>query len=214
MATKPSGQLPDERGASRQGRPAHPPPAPGTVTYVWLIEFKPGWKRSPRLLAGAKATTRVTEKWGGCRRAGGKVPCAAMSDIVRFTISLESDLLEAFDRFVQQGKFATRSEAIRQLIHDVLTRQAWASAAGQASGILTLVYDHHRTQVQQKLVQLQHDSTDCVVATLHVHLDHDLCMEAIALCGQPSRLQEIASELRGIKGVHKGELVMASAHRH
>ncbi|OHB78056.1 MAG: hypothetical protein A2W31_16655 [Planctomycetes bacterium RBG_16_64_10] len=133
-----------------------------------------------------------------------------MSAIVRFTISVESDLLEAFDRFVQRGQFATRSEAVRQLMHDALTRQAWQSTAGQASGILALVYDHQRSQVQQKLVQLQHENTDCVVATLHVHLDHDLCMEAIALRGQPDRLQDIAAGLRGIKGVHKGELVMAT----
>ena len=134
-----------------------------------------------------------------------------MSEIVRFTISLESDLLEAFDRFVEQGKFPTRSEAIRQLIHDALTRQAWQTDSNEAAGTLTLVYDHHRTQVQRKLVQLQHDHADNVVATLHVHLDHDLCMEAIALRGRPDHLQKLASGLRGIKGVHKGELVMATA---
>ncbi len=107
-----------------------------------------------------------------------------MSEIVRFTISLETDLLEAFDRFVEQGKFPTRSEAIRQLIHDALVRQAWETDAGEVAGTLTLVYDHHRTQVQQKLVQLQHDNVEHVVATMHVHLDHDLCLEAIALRGR------------------------------
>ena len=135
-----------------------------------------------------------------------------MSDIVRFTISLETDLLEAFDRFVEQGKFPTRSEAIRQLIHEALVRDAWQKDSGEVAGTLTLVYDHHRTQVQQQLVQLQHDNAEQVVATMHVHLNHDLCLEAIALRGRPDQLQEIAAGLRGIKGVHKGELVMASAH--
>jgi len=136
-----------------------------------------------------------------------------MSDIVRFTISVEKDLLDAFDRFVRQGKFATRSEAVRQLMHDALTRQSCETAVGEASGILTLVYDHHRSQVQRKLVQLQHENMDCVLAALHVHLDHDQCMEAIALRGKPDLLQNIASSLRGIKGVAKGELVMATADR-
>ena len=134
-----------------------------------------------------------------------------MGEIVRFTISLESDLLKSFDRFVEQGKFPTRSEAIRHLIHDALTRQAWQTDSNEAAATLTLVYDHHRTQVQQKLVQLQHDHADNVVATLHVHLDHDLCMEAIALRGRPDHLQKLARGLRGIKGVYKGELVMATA---
>ena len=134
-----------------------------------------------------------------------------MSDVVRFTISVERELLDAFDQFVAEGQFATRSEAIRQLIHGALTRQTCATATGEASGILTLVYDHHRTQVQQKLVQIQHDHMDCVLATLHVHLDHNLCMEAIALRGKPDQLQYIASSLQGIKGITQGELVLAAA---
>ncbi|MBN1853047.1 MAG: nickel-responsive transcriptional regulator NikR [Pirellulales bacterium] len=136
-----------------------------------------------------------------------------MSDIVRFTISVEKELLDAFEHFVQQGKFATRSEAVRQLMHEALTRQFCKTAVGEASGILTLVYDHHRTQVQRKLIQLQHENVHCVLATLHVHLDHDHCMEAIALRGKPDVLENIASSLRGIKGVAKGELVMATVDR-
>lgn len=136
-----------------------------------------------------------------------------MSEIVRFTISLETDLLEEFDRFVEQGQFPTRSEAIRQLIHDALTRQTWETDSGQVAGTLTLVYDHHRTQIQQRLVRLQHDHVDNVVATLHVHLDHDLCMEAIALRGSAEELRKLTAGLRGIKGVYKGELVLAAGHQ-
>jgi CopG family nickel-responsive transcriptional regulator len=137
-----------------------------------------------------------------------------MSEIVRFSVSLEDDLLEKFDAYCKEQQFATRSEAIRQLLHDTLTAHAWQSDWHDAAGTLTLVYDHHRSQLRDHLTQLQHDHVDLVVSTLHAHLTHDLCLEVIVLRGPARRLQEIASRLRGLKGITKGELVMASAGRH
>ena len=134
-----------------------------------------------------------------------------MSEIVRFSVSVENDLLEKFDRFCQEEQFATRSEAVRQLIRDTLTRRAWVGQSREAAGTLTLVYDHHRAQLRDKLLQLQHDHAANVVATLHVHLEHDLCLEVIGLRGPAGDLQKIAAQLRGLKGIYKGELVMASA---
>ena len=132
-------------------------------------------------------------------------------EIVRVSVSLESELLKDFDQFCREGKFATRSEAVRQVIRDTLTRQSWSCDSRDVAGTLTLVYDHHRSQIRDQLVKLQHDHTEHVVSTLHVHLNHDLCLEVIVLRGPAPDLQTIASRLRGIKGVHKGEFVMASA---
>lgn len=136
-----------------------------------------------------------------------------MSEIVRFSVSLEDDLLEQFDRYCAEQHFATRSEAVRQLIRDTLTAQAWESDTSDAAGTLTLVYDHHRQQLRDHLTQLQHDHTDLVVSTLHAHLTHDLCLEVIILRGPAAQLRQIASQLRGLKGIFKGELVMAAAAR-
>lgn len=132
-----------------------------------------------------------------------------MSDLVRFSVSLEADLLEQFDRYCQEGKFATRSEAIRQLVRESLTAHAWESDAQDAVATLTIVYDHHRTHLTERLLELQHRHTDMVVSTMHVHLDHDNCLEVIVLRGRAGSLQKIASELRGLKGIHKGQLVLA-----
>ena len=131
--------------------------------------------------------------------------------IVRFSVSLESDLLADFDRFCREGKFATRSEAVRHVVRDTLTRQSWNAGSSDVAGTLTLVYDHHRNQIRDQLVKVQHDHTAYVVSTLHVHLSHDLCLEVIVLRGPAAKLQMIASQLRGIKGVRKGELVIANA---
>lgn len=137
-----------------------------------------------------------------------------MSEIVRFSVSLEGELLDQFDRYCKEEKFATRSEAIRQLLRDKLTTQAWESDAREAAGTLTLVYDHHRAQLRDRMMELQHDHTDLIVATLHAHLSHDLCLETIILRGPAQKLQQIAAELKGLKGIFKGELVMAAAGDH
>jgi len=135
-----------------------------------------------------------------------------MSEIVRFSVSVEDDLLQQFDKYCKQEQIATRSEAVRQLIRDLLTRRAWESGSHEVAGTLTLVYDHHRPQLRDHLIQLQHDNTNLIVSTMHAHLNHDVCLEVIVLRGPAGRLQQIASQLRGLKGIYKGELVMASAH--
>jgi len=133
-----------------------------------------------------------------------------MSEIVRFSVSLEDDLLGQFDRYCEQQKFATRSEAVRQMIRDTLTAEAWQAETAEAAGTLTLVYDHHRAQLAERMTRLQHDHHDLVVSTLHTHLSHDLCLEVIVLKGPAGKLRDIAAQLRGMKGIFKGELVMAS----
>lgn len=134
-----------------------------------------------------------------------------MSEIARFSVSLEDDLLEQFDRYWRQQQFATRSEAVSQLLRDTLTKHAWASDSEDVAGTLTLVYDHHHPQLRKGLLKLQHDHHKLVVSALHVHLAHDLCLEVIVLRGPSANLQKMAAQLRGLKGICKGELVMANA---
>ncbi len=134
-----------------------------------------------------------------------------MSEVVRFTVSLEADLLERFDAYCQEGQFATRSEAIRQLLRESLTTQAWSDDAKDAVATLTLVYDHHKGSLSDRLRDIQHDHVNVVVSSMHVHLDHHHCLEVIILRGRAAELQDLASKLRGLKGIHGGRLVVASA---
>jgi CopG family nickel-responsive transcriptional regulator len=134
-----------------------------------------------------------------------------MADIVRFSVSLESDLLEKFDEYCAEGQFATRSEAIRQLLRERLTNAAWTADANDVAASLTLVFDHHRSKLTEKMIEIQHQHGDCVVSSMHVHLTNDLCMELIALRGPSGELQELAAELSGLKGIHQAQLVIARA---
>ena len=134
-----------------------------------------------------------------------------MSEIARFTVSVEGDLLERFDRFCAEQKYATRSEAVRQLIHQRLTRQAWKEDDQEVAGTLTLVYDHHRAQLRDRLLEVSHDHTDLIVSVLHTHLTHHVCLEVIVLRGPAGELRDLAMKLGGLKGIHTSELVMATA---
>ncbi len=134
-----------------------------------------------------------------------------MSELVRFSVSLESDLLGRFDAFCAAGKFETRSEAVRQLIRERLTAQAVAADAADVAASLTLVYDHHKTRLTDRMLDVQHAHTDQVVSSMHVHLTHDLCMEVIVLRGAAAALQNLAAELSGMKGVHQAQLVVIRA---
>jgi len=136
-----------------------------------------------------------------------------MSEVVRFSVSLEEELFERFERFRTEKNAATRSEAVRQLIHDGLTRHAWADVRRDqdVAGTLTLVYDHHRQSLRDHMMDLQHNNTDLIVSVLHTHLDHEECLEVLVLRGPAGRLQDLAAELGGLKGIRKSELVMATS---
>ena len=139
-----------------------------------------------------------------------------MPDVVRFSVSLESDLLAQFDRFCVDAKFATRSEAIRQLLREKLAAAALADEAVEVAASLTVVYDHHKAKLTDRMIEIQHAHSGHVVSTMHVHLNHDLCMELIALRGPAAEIQELASELSGLKGIHHAKtfLVTADGHGH
>lgn len=132
-----------------------------------------------------------------------------MSSVVRFSVSLEPELLQQFDRYCQEQHIATRSEAVRQILRETLTGHDWEADAADAAATLTIVYDHHRTSLMEKLLELQHRHAEMVVSTMHVHLDHDHCLEVIVLRGRAKKLQQMALELKGLKGIHQGQLVLA-----
>lgn len=132
-----------------------------------------------------------------------------MSDMVRFSVSLEADLLAEFDEFCEARQLATRSEAIRQLFRQALTARAWESEQGEAVATLTLVYDHHRVGLVDQLMEAQHAHTGLVVSTLHIHLDHDHCLEVIVLRGPAANVRDLAARIGGMKGIHHGNLVVA-----
>ena len=134
-----------------------------------------------------------------------------MSTVSRMSVSLDADLVEKFNHYCEEGRFATRSSAVGQLVREALAARAWEGGDAEAVATLTLVYDHHKAKLTERLLEMQHGHHDVVVANLHVHLDQDNCLEVIVLRGKSSELREMAAGLRGLKGVHTGQLVLAAS---
>ena len=130
--------------------------------------------------------------------------------IVRFGVSLEEELLDALDKYVEDNLFKNRSQAIRYLINKSLVAEKWDKDAVVA-GSITLVFDHHRRELVNKLTNIHHQFHENILSSLHFHLEHDLCMEIIAVKGTASILTELANSLISVKGIEHGKLTMTKA---
>ena len=130
--------------------------------------------------------------------------------IVRFGVSLEKELLEALDNYASENHFTNRSQAIRHLINNNIVSDKWQSNS-LVAGSITLVYDHHKNDLLNNLTNLQHDYHSVILSSLHFHLDHDLCMEIIAVKGKSKTLTELANKLIAVKGIQHGKLTMSRA---
>lgn len=123
-----------------------------------------------------------------------------MGKLARFGVSLDEELLADFDNFCKRREYGTRSEALRDLIRGALNDDQWGKS-GLCGGTLTLVYDHHRHDLARKLMAIQHEYHDVIVATMHVHVDHHNCMECLALKGDADSVRTLAQRLASCRGV-------------
>ncbi len=134
-----------------------------------------------------------------------------MTQVKRFGVSLEDELLNELDRLVKKQQFPNRSQAIRYLIKKYSIEDEWLEDKDVA-GAIVLVYDHHKRDLQTKSTDVQHDYHHLILSVQHVHLDHNNCLETIAVKGKASELNKLGNQLIGIKGVKHGELVMTSKY--
>ena len=134
-----------------------------------------------------------------------------MADLIRFGVAIPSDLLDQFDQLIAQKGYHNRSEAIRDLIRDQLVARDVERDRSEMVGTVTVVYNHHVRQLSTRLTAFQHQHYGHVIATLHVHLDAEHCLEVLVIRGTSEDIRRIADELIGTKGVTHGKLTMTSA---
>jgi len=132
-----------------------------------------------------------------------------MSKIIRFGVSLEQGLLEKFDQRRKSKKYTNRSEAIRDLIREDLVKAEWGDDK-EIVGTITLIYDHHKRELVNKLMDIQHDFGKIIISAQHIHLDNNNCLEIIAVEGSPKEAQKLADNLKSVKGVKHGTLSMST----
>jgi CopG family nickel-responsive transcriptional regulator len=138
---------------------------------------------------------------------------ASLTEVVRFSISTDQRLLDRFDALIDQKGYANRSEAIRDLIRNALVEEVLADEASEAVGTVTLIYDHHVSELSTKLTDHQHHHHRTIVSTLHIHLDDHDCLEVVVLRGKAGEIKALADSLISTKGVKHGRFVATAATR-
>jgi CopG family nickel-responsive transcriptional regulator len=120
--------------------------------------------------------------------------------LTRFSVSLDSSLVALFDKRVKADHCPTRSKAVGDLIRAGLVQKEWHTG-DEVAGAIVLVYDHHKRDIVGRLTDVQHNCHDAIISTQHVHLDHDNCLEIIAVRGRSSEIQSIMKRLKAVKGL-------------
>jgi CopG family transcriptional regulator, nickel-responsive regulator len=133
-----------------------------------------------------------------------------MAKTVRFGVAMDDDLLQKFDNLIDRKGYGNRSEAIRDLVRNLLVEEEWAGGDAETVGTITLVYDHHVHDLQDNLTDLQHNLHEAIVSTIHVHLDAHNCLEVLIVKGQSANIKAAADKLIGTKGVKHGRLTMTT----
>jgi len=135
-----------------------------------------------------------------------------MSGLFRFGISIDKTLLDKFDRLIREKRYTNRSEAFRDLIREELVKRAWREGK-EVAGAITFIYDHRQRDLLSKIVDTQHHFQKLIISTQHIHLDHENCLEIVAVKGNSREVQKLADTLKSIKGVRHGTLSMSSTGR-
>ena len=131
----------------------------------------------------------------------------------RFSISIDEILLTQFDDYIEARGYSNRSEAVRDLIRKVLINEEWEQDS-EVVGVVTLVYNHHQPQLQEKITELQHEYFHQITSTTHVHMDHHNCLEVTIVKGRATQVRKLAENLIALRGVKNGNLTMSSTGGH
>ncbi len=133
-----------------------------------------------------------------------------MDKVERIGVSLEPDLLGAFDALISNKGYNSRSEAIRDLIRKELSTTQLDDPGAKAVAVVLLVYDHHVTKLTEKLLRLQHSNLLHTISSLHIHLDHHHCLEIIVLQGGVAEIKTVGEKMISLKGVRLGRVNLVS----
>ena len=131
-------------------------------------------------------------------------------ELSRFSVSMPSALVQQLDGMVVEKGYGNRSQAVADMVRAHLVEHHGQMGEHEIAGTVTLVYDHHKRNIQALLTDIQHDHQAVILSTLHVHLDHNNCMEVLAVRGPASAVKQVADRLIAAKGVKHGKLTVTT----
>lgn len=133
-----------------------------------------------------------------------------MENLKRFGVSMEKNLLNKFDNYIRSKNYQNRSEAIRDMMRNLLVEEEWIAVDKEVAGAIILVYDHHKRELVDNLVDIQHNYHNIIISSQHIHLDHRMCLELVVVKGKIGKVFELESKLKSIKGVKHTSLAKST----
>ncbi|MEI8087741.1 MAG: nickel-responsive transcriptional regulator NikR [Paludibacter sp.] len=128
--------------------------------------------------------------------------------VARFGVSLENDLLEALDVYVQENKFPNRSQGIRHLIEKNIVETKW-KCNNIVAGAIILTYNYNKNDIQVKLAEIKRNAINEILSVQNFYISAEKVLEIIAVKGPSYKLTELSETLIGIKGMEHGKLIMS-----
>lgn len=137
-------------------------------------------------------------------------------DTIRFSVSLQQNLLDELDSRIIRNGYSSRSELVRDMIREKLVEDSWnlqtyTSVTGDSIAVLVIVYDHHHRELNQRMIDIQHNSPVSILCNTHIHIDAHNCLETIILKGSPVEIQKLSLEVGGLRGVKFAKLTKTSS---
>ncbi len=129
--------------------------------------------------------------------------------LIRFGVSIPEELSRKFDSHIEEKHYSNRSEAIRDLIRRELVQEE-VDRNEEVVGVVNILYNHHRRDLSEKLTNLQHEYHENVLSSMHIHLDHDNCIEVVLMRGRSEDVKRLGEALIAAKGVKHGTLNLTS----
>ncbi len=135
-----------------------------------------------------------------------------MSNLIRFGVSLDRELLQKFDAYLTEKGYENRSEGIRDLIRDALVKKEWETSDSEEErmAVVSIVYDHHESDLPTKLTEIQHEHHGVVHSALHIHVDRHNCLEILVLRGLPRHIIDLGNKLISTRGVRHGKMILTT----
>lgn len=134
-------------------------------------------------------------------------------ETTRFGVSMKDNLLKKFDQLIEKKNYPNRSEAIRDLIRKAIVEDEWESSDETVVTVFIMVFDHHKRELSRSLLKKEHSWSGEIMATLHIHLDADNCLEAKIIRGNINEVKKFCDNLTSMKGVKFGRMIPAATGR-
>jgi CopG family nickel-responsive transcriptional regulator len=130
-------------------------------------------------------------------------------NLIRFGVSIPRKLSQQFDKYLRDKNYKSRSEGIRDLIRHALI-QSEIEENVEVVAVTSILYDHHKRELSERLIELQHSKNNLVLSSTHIHLDHHNCIEVIIMRGLSQDVKQLSDALIATKGVKHGTIEMSS----